>query len=180
MPIVLELWRWPVDGMGGESVPSLRVDAHGVGGDRAHAVHGADHLAGWHAAYPFNIGASLDPASPPLAVVTSPRGRAFTWNDPRLVHALEDHAGHPVRLERTLGGHHPVVVCWGDHDPQAVRANIRLDSGEGLDEPGFLLEFPGQVRLRVLGDCERGGVYTRVAGAGRIATGVQVSGVSGR
>src|SRR4029079_8661826 len=38
MPSVLELWRWPVKGMAGERMPSLRLDARGVGGDRSHAV----------------------------------------------------------------------------------------------------------------------------------------------
>ena len=35
---VRELWRWPVAGMGGEAMPSVRLDTRGVGGDRVHAV----------------------------------------------------------------------------------------------------------------------------------------------
>ena len=35
---VRELWRWPVKSMGGEPMPSVRVDGRGVGGDRTHAV----------------------------------------------------------------------------------------------------------------------------------------------
>ena len=77
MASVLELWRWPVKAMGGESLPSVRMDVRGVGGDRTHAVlrRGADgawttlrELGAWTAAYPFNIGANVDPASPPYAV----------------------------------------------------------------------------------------------------------------
>jgi hypothetical protein len=181
VPTVLELWRWPVQGMGGESVPSLRVGARGVGGDHAHAVLGEDgapveDLAGWSAAYPFNLGANVDPASPPLAQVISPRGRAFMWNDPRLLHALEDHVGRPVRLQRDTGGMHDVLVCWGDADPRALRANIRLEAAHGLDEHGRVVELEGGVRLRAIAPGRRGGVYTRVVGAGR----VQVSGRSGR
>jgi hypothetical protein len=182
---VLELWRWPVKGMGGERVPSLRLDARGVGGDRAHAVLGEDgapveDLTGWSAAYPFNLGANVDPASPPLAQVTSPRGRAFMWNDPRLRHALEDQLGGPVRLQRDADGMQlvarTVLVCWGEDDAQRLRANVRLDAAEGLGEHGHVVELDGGVRLRAIGACRRGGVYTRVVGAGR----VQVSGASGR
>src|SRR3954451_20871331 len=171
--------------MAGESLPSVRVDARGVGGDRAHAVLADDGavievLGGWSTAYPFNLGANVDPASPPLALVTSPRGRSFTWNDPRLRHALEDDLGRPVRLRRDAGGmqrvERTVLVCWGEDDPRQLRANVRLESGEGLDEYGRVLELEGGVRLRVLGECRRGGVYVRVVGAGR----VQVSGASGR
>jgi MOSC N-terminal beta barrel domain len=189
VPTVLELWRWPVKGMAGESVPSLRVDARGVGGDRTHAVLGEDgiplgDLEGWRAAYPFNIGANVDPASPPLAQVISPRGRAFMWNDPRLLHALEDDLGRPVRLQREVHGlqlvERTVLVCWGEDDARQLRANLKLDAGDGLDEYGRVLECAGGVRLRMLGECERGGTYARVVGAGRIAAGVQVSGASGR
>lgn len=185
MPTVLELWRWPVKAMAGESLPSVRLGARGVGGDRAHAVLGDDGTAiealdGWSAAYPFNVGANVDPASPPLPLVTSPRGRSFMWNDPRLWHALEDDLGRPVRLERDVRGmqrvERTVLVCWGEDDPRQLRANVRLDSGEHLDEAGHVLELAGGVRLRVLGQCQRGGVYARVVGAGR----VQVSGASGR
>src|SRR5690348_5990961 len=102
---VLELWRWPVAGMAGERMPSVRVDGRGVGGDLVHAVLGAGvplELEGWTAAYPFNIGANVDPVAPPVPVVTSPRGRAFRWGDPRLRNALEDALGGPVELRRDL------------------------------------------------------------------------------
>ncbi len=35
---VSSLHRWPVKSMGGEQVPSLRVDRRGAAGDHAHAV----------------------------------------------------------------------------------------------------------------------------------------------
>src|SRR4051812_36813835 len=116
MASVLELWRWPVKGMAGERMPSLRLDARGVGGDRTHALARREddgtwttlserqqpRLAAWTAAYPFNIGANVDPASPPYVLATSPVGRTFVWNDPRLRHALEDDLGHPVALRREI------------------------------------------------------------------------------
>lgn len=192
MPAVLELWRWPVKGMGGERMPSLRLDARGVGGDRSHAVLGLQddgawtalserrqpRLAAWTAAYPFNIGANVAPASPPLALATSPAGRTFVWNDPRLCHALEDDLGHPVHLRRDIAGlqhaERTVLVSWGAADPRALRSNVHLEGGDELAEPGLTLEFTGGVRLRVLRPCPRGGAYARVTGSGRLAADVRL------
>jgi uncharacterized protein YcbX len=188
MATVLELWRWPVTGMGGESLPSVRLDVRGVGGDRTHAVLRRDddgawaivrELGGWSAAYPFNIGANVDPASPPYALATSPRGRTFVWNDPRLRHALEDDLGHPVALKRDVDGlqqvERTVLLSWGDADPQRLRANVHLDGGDELAEPGRTLDFGGGgVRLRVLRECARGGAYARVVGNGRLPVGAEL------
>jgi hypothetical protein len=184
---VLELWRWPVTGMGGERLPSVRLGVRGVGGDRAHAVLRREgdgeweivrELGGWTAAYPFNIGANVDPASPPYTLATSPRGRTFVWNDPRLRHALEDDLGHPVALQRDIHGlqqvERTVLLCWGEADPRLLRANVRLDGGDELAEPGRTLDFGGGVRLRVLRECPRGGAYARVVGNGRLPVGAEL------
>jgi uncharacterized protein YcbX len=192
MPTVLELWRWPVKGMGGEQLPSVRVDARGTGGDRTHALlrEEADgtwtrlserqqpRLAAWSAAYPFNIGANVDPASPPYALVTSPDGRTFVWNDPWLRHALEDDLGHPVRLRREVAGlqhtERTLLVSWGASGARALRSNVHLDGGDELAEPRRILECDGGVRLRILGPCPRGGAYARVLTGGRVAAGAGV------
>jgi uncharacterized protein YcbX len=189
---VRELWRWPVKGMGGEAMPSVRVDGRGVGGDRTHAVlrsapdgtpaplsaAAAPVLAAWVAAYPFNIGANVDPASPPYTLATAPDGRTFVWNDPRLRCALEDALDHPVRLRRDIHGLHEVgrtvLLCWGELDPRRLRANLRLDGGVDLVRPGAVLEFEGGVRMRVLRPCPAGGAYARVLSSGRIAAGAAV------
>jgi hypothetical protein len=186
---VRELWRWPVKGMGGEPMPSVRVDGRGVGGDRTHAVLGADAdgdwrplsrrqapgLEGWAAAYPFNIGANVEPASPPHTVVTSPRGRTFVWDDPRLRCALEDSLGRRVQLRRDLRGlqhvERSVLATWGDLAPQRLRSNLHLDAElSGGDE----LHFDGGVRMRVHKPCPAGGAYLRVLVGGRIAVGATV------
>jgi hypothetical protein len=192
MAEVRALWRWPVKGMGGESLPSVRVDGRGAGGDRAHAVIGpgpdglwrrltqrtAPRLAGWSAAYPFNVGANVDPASPPLPLATAPGGRTFVWNDPRLLHALEDDLGHPVRLHRDVHGlqhaERTLLICWAGADARALRANVLLTGDDALGEPGRVLECDGGVRLRVLRACPRGGAYARVLARGRLAVGAVV------
>jgi hypothetical protein len=185
---VRELWRWPVKGMGGERMPSVRVDGRGVGGDRTHAVlrlgeHGweparvADvpKLAAWTATYPFNIGANVDPVSPPYALVESPRGRSYVWNDPRLRCALEDDLGERVQMRRDLHGlqlvDRTILVTWGDADPRALRANVHLDGELDVDRARSVLGFQGGVRLRLLCPCTRGGVYARVLSNGRVAVG---------
>jgi hypothetical protein len=183
---VRELWRWPVAGMGGEAMPSVRLDTRGVGGDRVHAVlrEGSAEplrtpvLARWVAGYPFNIGANVDPAAPPLALATAPDGRTFVWNDPWLRCALEKALGQPIRLRRDLHGlqmvERTVLVTWGELDPRALRANLHLDLDGGVGEPGTVLSFDGGVRLRVLGPCKAGGAYARVLSHGRIAAGAAV------
>jgi hypothetical protein len=191
MVAVRELWRWPVKGMGGESLPSVRLDGRGVGGDRTHAVLGPGEegwiqlserqqprLAAWTAAYPFNVGANVDPVSPPYALATSPRGRAYVWNDPRLRHALEDDLGHPVQLRRNVDGlqhtERTILVSWGDADPRALRSNLHLDGVEDGLDAGRILQSGNQVRLRILEPCPRGGVYARVLSGGRLPVGAEL------
>jgi hypothetical protein len=172
--VVLELWRWPVAGMAGERLPSVRVDGHGVGGDRIHAVLGRDgaplSVPRWSAAYPFNMGATVDPASPPHALVTSPDGRTFRWGDPRLRTALEDDLGVTVELRRDLAGSGGVLLA----DARAVaglEAHVRLDLAlDGL-APGTEIAFAGGVRVRLLEDAGDGGAHARAVVDGRIAAG---------
>jgi hypothetical protein len=189
---VRELWRWPVKGMGGETMSSVRVDGRGLGGDRTHAVLGLDAiggwrplsrrqapaLAGWTAAYPFNFGANVEPSSPPYTLVTSPRGRTFVWDDPRLRAALEDDLGQEVRLRRDLGGQQhverSVLLTWGDARPQPLRSNIHVDADLSGAAPGHELRFDGGARMRVLRPCPAGGAYLRVVARGRIAMGATV------
>jgi hypothetical protein len=186
--IVEGLWRWPVEAMAGEAMPSLRVDRRGVGGDRTHAVLAsagdgwralsaceAPCLAEWTAAYPFSVGASVEPATPPYAQVTSPRSRRFVWGDPRLRSALEDHLGRAVRLHRDVrgvqDGERIVLLTWGDLDPLALRANVHVDVDlDGACEREVLTIGAG-IRMRLMGPAPDGGMLARALTAGRIALG---------
>ena len=192
---VSRLFRWPVKSMAGEELRALSVGPRGVGGDRTHAVlhehkgtwkpltaREAPRLLAWRAAYPFNLDAGLDPASPPHAVVSEPSGQhSWRWGDPRLRSALERDIGRPLRLERDLGGIPDVpgtvlvtvaaslAALTGELgtevDARRFRPNLHLE----LDaEPwaelawaGAELELEGGVRLRVRGPCERCAIPTR-------------------
>jgi uncharacterized protein len=192
---VSRLWRWPVKSMAGEELRALSLGPRGVGGDRSHAVlhehkgawrpltaREAPRLLAWQAAYPFNLDAGLDPASPPHALVTEPDGvRSWRWGDPRLHSALERDLGRTVRLERDVTGIPDVpgtvlVTVAGslaalaaelgtEVDARRFRTNLQLE----LDaEPwaelawaGAEIELEGGVRLRIDHACERCAIPTR-------------------
>ena len=192
---VARLWRWPVKSMGGEEVRALSLDARGVGGDRTHALlhehkgewrpltaREAPRLLAWSAAYPFNLDAGLDPASPPHTIVSRPDGRrSWRWGDPQLRSALETDLGRPVRLLRDVAGVPDVpgamlltteatLAALGEElgaaiDLRRLRPNLhlRLDA-PAWAEPGWEgleARFEGGVRLELLMPCERCAIPTR-------------------
>ena len=192
---VSRLWRWPVKSMAGEELRALSLGPLGVGGDRTHAIlhehkgawrpltaREAPGLLAWRAAYPFNLDAGLDPASPPHAMVTEPAGvRHWRWGDPHLRSALERDLGRPVKLERDLGGipdvPGTVLVTVAatlaalsrelgtEVDARRFRPNLHLELGAApwaeLDWAGAEIELEGGVRLAVDGPCERCAIPTR-------------------
>jgi uncharacterized protein len=191
---VAGLWRWPVKSMAGERVNALRLDGRGAGGDRTHAVtyenkgerkpltaREAPRLLAWRAAYPFNLGAGLDPARPPFAIVTAPDGHSYRWGDPRLRTKLEDDLGRPVRLLRDVEGvqdlRRSLLVTTqatldalgeeldGPIDLRRFRPNVHLEldaaAWEELAWEGAELEFSGGVRLRLLHPCVRCAILNR-------------------
>ena len=114
---VEQLWRYPVKSMGGERVPSTRVDARGAGGDRTHAIvhehkgaikpltaREAPRLLLWRAAYPAAPGAALDPADPPPAQLVAPDGTSYVWPDAGLRRRIAEDAAREVGLRRDTGG----------------------------------------------------------------------------
>jgi uncharacterized protein YcbX len=192
---VSRLWRWPVKSMAGEELRALCLGPRGVGGDRSHAVlhrhkgewrpltaREAPRLLAWRAAYPFNLDAGLDPASPPHAIVTEPAGaRSWRWGDPRLRSALERELGRELRLERDVTGIPDVpgtVLLTASSSLQALsrelgtevdarrfRTNLHLElDAEPWAELGWAgaeLELEGGVRLRIEQACERCAIPTR-------------------
>jgi uncharacterized protein len=190
---VLSLHQWPVKSMGGQPVDVLALDRRGAGGDRTHAlvrVHKgrprrltareAPRMLAWQAAYETADGAGIDPASPPLPVLTAPDGRTFAWDDPELPPALATDLGRDVTLRRDLAGQQDrrdtvLVTTEASRaaleremarpvDLRRFRTNIHLDAG---DEPwaeegwqGGRIRI-GDAELELLHPCVRCVVPTR-------------------
>ncbi len=191
---VTELWRYPVKSMAGERVRSLRVDWRGAGGDRTHAVlyehkgatkrltaREAPAMLAWSAAYPFAPDAGLDPADPPLAMVTAPDGSRLSWQDPRLRRRLSDAVGREVDLRRDVEGQQDVgrtllVTTEATRlaleaeldrplDLRRFRPNVHLETdapawAEHLWE-GRSMRFEGGAVLQLVQVCERCAIPNR-------------------
>lgn len=172
---VAELHRWPVKSLAGEPVTALRVDGRGVGGDRAHALldvfqgeprvltaRQAPRLLAWSAGYD---GADVDPADPPLPVLTAPGGTRRAWDDPELPAALEADLGRAVTLRRDVAGQQDLpnsVLVTTAATLAALEAELgapldlrrfRTNLHVALDAPPFAEEGWTGRRLRV-GDAE--------------------------
>src|SRR5262245_59864057 len=189
---LLAIHRWPVKSLGGERVAAARLDGRGLGGDRAHVLvddggrtltaRQAPAMLRWRAAYPAAPGAALDPAAPPLPVLTAPDGRDWGWQDAGLPGALAADLGRPVRLHRDPAGlqDRPRTVLV---TVEATRAALEAELGGGvqldvrrfrpnlhvaLDAPAFAEEgwtggrlVAGGVELELLDPCVRCVVPTR-------------------
>jgi len=115
---VVRLFRWPVKSMAGEEVAAARVAAHGLAGDRAHALvsgpkrgrrlsaRAAPGVLEWAATYPDQPGDALDAVDPPPPVVTAPDGRRFGFYDAELPGALAADLDRPIALRRLPSGEH--------------------------------------------------------------------------
>jgi uncharacterized protein YcbX len=187
---VTSLYRWPVKSMGGEQVPSLRVDRRGAAGDRAHAVYDefkgaprrltareAPRMLAWHAGYGV---ADPAPGDLPAATLTAPDGRVFSTADAELPDALGEDLGRAVQLRSdaalmpdlpdsllviTRASHAALRdALGGDLDVRRFRTNLLLDlDAEPYAEEGWegrTLRV-GDVELELLHPCERCVIPTR-------------------
>jgi uncharacterized protein YcbX len=182
--ILAELWRWPVKSMAGEALEAARLDARGIGGDRAHVVvhqhkgsvqaltaREAPRLLAWRGSYPLAADLGLRPDDPPFATVTAPEGRVFAWGDPRLQHALADDLGRDVALHRepdvTLEATRAALAAELAEpiDLRRFRTNLHLvtdaEPWAELGWEGGRVRFPSGVELELLHPCERCAIPTR-------------------
>lgn len=109
MPVVTELWRFPVKSMGGTRVERVGIDRRGVHADRLWAVRdiakGATAsarrvpaLLGCSARYRVEPGADAGPGNVPGVVITFPDGSELTDDDPAVHVALSELVGREMRL----------------------------------------------------------------------------------
>ncbi len=140
--------------MGGEPVPALQIDARGAAGDRTHALFDehrgaprrltareAPRMLAWKANYD---GADPHPADPPLAQLTAPDGRRYSWDDPELPTALATDLGREVALRRDLRGQQDLE----DTLLITTEASLRALEGE-LGEPLDLRRFRTNVHVEL-------------------------------
>jgi uncharacterized protein YcbX len=188
--VVLELHRWPVKSMAGQPVGALAVDGRGAGGDRTHAVFDrfkeaprrltarqSPRLLAWSASYD---GAEIDPADPPLPLLTAPDGERYGWDDPRLPGALAADLGREVTLQRDPAGQQDLgrsVLITTRATLEAVQRELgrpldlrrfRTNVHVELDAPAYAEEgwegrrlHIGDAELELLHPCERCVIPTR-------------------
>lgn len=105
---VVELRRYPVKSLRGESLDRAAADARGLVGDRLWAVRDVDgKLGSGKSTRRFrrmdgllDLAAAYDGAAAAGPVVTFPDGRSWHAPDPELDAALSAHVGRPVALGR--------------------------------------------------------------------------------
>jgi uncharacterized protein YcbX len=145
---VVDLRRYPVKGMGGEGLPSVRLDRRGLVGDRWYAVEDADgHFASVKDTRRFRRrDAIVDYAARTIGDRVVVAGDEGEWQvgDPRLDSLLSARMGTPVRVlaERdvphqdmgavSLVGTATLAWCaaeWGVHaDPRRLRVNLVIST----------------------------------------------------
>jgi uncharacterized protein YcbX len=180
MASVVELWRYPVKSMAGESLKSCAVSSVGLEGDRRWAlVDGAPNRAGKLLTIRQDerlmaYRARLNGAGPE---VVAPDGEVQGLDD-RLVSHLAAETSRPLTLRELEGANFddsPVLVvnmatvaAFGARagtrvDHRRFRANLYVDGLEPEEEIAWLGRrvTMGEVELEVVKQCERCVVITR-------------------
>jgi uncharacterized protein YcbX len=166
---VSQLWRYPVKGLGGESLQTVRVLLRGLEGDRCHGLLGPTSRPVSARAAPglVRFAARFRPDQPPL--VETPVGRRLPWGSPPLQRALADVAG-PFRPYTVPAGAYdawPVLLvgtgslqALGDAlgapvDARRVRPNVVCELPEPFAEDDWIgrVVVVGDAIVRVLERC---------------------------
>jgi uncharacterized protein YcbX len=122
---IVEIWRYPVTSLGGESVPSAYMSAAGVAGDRQYGL--IDRRSGipagpekdhrWRKALHLEARSAVKQ----LPTISFPGGRSYAMDDPSLNEALSDYFGFDtaVAVYDHSGGHldFPLTHYRNQHFP---------------------------------------------------------------
>lgn len=173
---VVEIRRYPVKSMAGESLTEVEVDARGLVGDRWYAVVDGDgKLSSGKSSRRFRRrDAVFDFGSRTTdqGVEVTGRGGAWPAGDPALDAALSDAMGDPVRVlpeaetphfddtALSLVGTASLDWCREhlgvDADPRRLRTNLLVSTTEPFVEESWTGEVEvGEVVLRTVGPTER-------------------------
>ena len=145
---VAELWRYPVKGLRGESLPRVEVAAEGIPGDRClRVLDQRGIVTGRRKQRMIGLAATLNGDGEPLI-------DGHPWRSPEAATALREVAGAAATLSRSLGGHeHDAahILLLGDgsvgqlgYDRRRFRPNIYFEGAEGPVE----LDWVGR-RVRI-------------------------------
>jgi uncharacterized protein len=174
-PILVEIRRYPVKAMGGESLGSVELDVRGLVGDRAFAVVDGDGklATGKHSRRFRRRDEVFEFASRTTADGVRVTGRGGGWEVPgdELDRALSDAMGAPVRVlpETTTpyfdAGHVSLVgtasLAWCaehlgvDADRRRIRPNLVIETAEPFVEESWTVVEVGGVRLTPVKRIER-------------------------
>jgi uncharacterized protein YcbX len=158
---VAELWRYPVKGLRGESLPRLEVAAGGIPGDRMlSVVDDRGTITGRRKQRMVRLPATLADDGEPLI-------GGERWDSEAGLSAVREVAGPGSELVRAESGHahdlaHILLVSDGalaqlGYDRRRFRANIVLEGAAGPEELGWLGRRlrVGSALLAVDQPCER-------------------------
>ena len=176
VPTLLEIRRYPVKAMGGESLESVAVDARGLAGDRAYAVVDADGklATGKHSQRFRRRDEVFEFAARTTGDGVGVSGRGGTWPVPSgaLDAALSEAMGDPVRVlpetttlyfdagQVSLVGTASLDWCREhlgvDADRRRIRPNLVIDTVEPFIEETWTGDVcVGEVRLTPVERIER-------------------------
>lgn len=160
-PSVVSIRRFPVKAMGGESIPSVEVDARGLVGDRWYAVVDAEgRLACGKDTRRFKrydevFGFAAATSDPGVRVFAA--GGSWLVGDPGLDAELSRALGAPVAVRPEAATMHfddsPVSVvgtatlAWVrdelglDGDPRRIRVNLVVETSEPFEEESWTADL---------------------------------------
>ena len=158
---VAELWRYPVKGLRGESLPRVEVAADGIPGDRClRVLDERGIVTGRRKQRMVGLAATLNGDGEPLV-------DGHPWRSPEAAAAIREVAGAAAKLSRPFGGHehdlaHILLLSDGavgqlGYDLRRFRPNIYLEGAEGPVELGWIGSRVriGELVLSVDEPCER-------------------------
>lgn len=183
--VVSDLWRFPVKSFGGERIRRALVEAHGLAGDRRHAVldvaTGGAMTARRTSALLGYAARSTDAESGEGVVVTTPEGRELTPQDPELSRDVSARVGGHAAMARSPAAVHdcaPIHLVseaslaaaagWlgaDEIDRCRFRANVVVETGHGGTFPegewvGGRVAIGDELEIEVLTPTERCAVTT--------------------